>query len=115
MKIIINSKQFEKKYIQLKNSKFNTKIFYDLSPVHIIGLCLQLKEPYSFHNYNQIEIKNESQIKLFNEIDLFLSKKVSNYNSFFKNNIIIIKNKIIPSDKFCININNIKVPTRKIF
>jgi hypothetical protein len=108
MKIIINSKDFEMKYIKLKNGKFNTKIFYDLSPVYIIGVCLKLNKPYSFYNYNQIEIKNKSQIRLLNEIDLFLSKKISNYNSFFKNNIINIKNKIIPSDDFFININNIK-------
>jgi hypothetical protein len=110
MEILIQDKYLDVNKIQFKNGKHNTKILYQLNSVCLIGICLQLKEPFEYNvNYpERIEIKNTEQLKLFQMIDSYFNENIDKYVSFLKNNTIFVKNNRNPNKGMYVNINNIK-------
>ena len=115
MEIIIKDNSFDINSLKLKSGKQNIKLLYEIYKIKVIGICLEIKDiqESDLVEKEKIEIRNKKQIDIFKSIDSYLSLNLKDYVSFFKNNMIFIRNKNIREGKLYVNINNIKLSKGK--
>ena len=112
MELIIKDEQIDLNRIRFKTGKHSIKLLYYLDPVIIIGICIKIRKPLIRTNdeVSEILVQDKEQQTLLRKLDTLFSSKVSNYQSFFRDNVIHIRSsQHIPSKgDIYININNIK-------
>jgi hypothetical protein len=116
MEIILTNKSFDTDNIIIKFSKTNQKIIYTINNISIIGIPLKLSKYEIIYDNNKnliIKIKDEDDIKIFENINRYFVEKYKNkFRNFIKDNILKIRKndlKLITNDEtIYISINNIK-------
>ena len=109
MNVVINKDNFSKDHINISS---NNKILYKYNSLQMLGIPLLITE-FDFmikNNYIILKLINKNDIKFFEEIDNFFSKKYMNYKKTLKDNKIYVKN-IFNKDinkELYININSLK-------
>tara|TARA_B100000963_G_C22531782_1_gene627938 strand:- start:382 stop:756 length:375 start_codon:yes stop_codon:yes gene_type:complete len=95
--------------ICIKESNDKYKIYYKYNNIYINGIIFSYKDKFIKNNkYIQLIANNNHK-----HIDEILSKKIINYNSFIKDNLITIKNNnkinilLNNTDKFYLNLSYI--------
>jgi len=109
MNIIVNKDKFNTKNL---NITLNMKLIYSYTSIKMLGIPLIIND-FDFiirKNYIILKLLNQHDIKIFEEIDNFFSKKYMNYKKTLKDNKIYVKN-IFNKDinkELYININSLK-------
>lgn len=110
MNLIINDNNFSINNIKLKNSKKSTKILYNFKNIDIIGLSFTISyfDCNCNNNFSYITLKDKKQLSNFIEIDNFLKRNITNYETFIRNNMIKVKGNFKNKDNIDINVNSLK-------
>lgn len=93
MRLIINKDTFSVDRIIFRNSKRAIKLSYDLNNIYMIGITFKIYYESIKDKEQYIIIKlNESDKKLFQEIDAYFLTKIDNYDNLMNyNNLLKIK------------------------
>ena len=116
MNLIIKKKSFDINKVLLVNKKFSTKLLYRIDDICILGIPFSIKKyGYIFDdNFLHIKLVEDEDILLFKKIGEFLTKKINTNNLINHNNTIKVKNnynyskKDIENKELFISISSIK-------